>query len=276
MKSSSSFRSNDSSLINNASSGESVLDERSVNLGNRKGLLEKEEPLHNSRSFRGTTLENKSPNESSSNQLMVVRNRGQIVSLIPPQRPEGFIDDVVKVFFKGLKKTTTLETVSEVFGRLNTIKYIRFPFSVVRKKNMGYGFIIFEDQNFAMNLIHAIGFIEVDGAKVQLSEFRKESRAEMRNKGHKEKTPKVSNTLELNIESSPTVLHQSASRRSGEVSHQSSGLQGRDQVSATWHRIKPTSANYYKSKRIPREWHNFTNISLNVWKAAYNSKSSSI
>jgi RNA recognition motif-containing protein len=274
MKSSSSLRSNDSSLINNASSGGSELEERFVTLCDEKNLLEKEEPRINSRSLKGTTLENRSQQDSSSNHLLVVRNRGQIVLSSPPQRPEGFIDNVVKVFFKGLKKTTTLEAVTDAFSSMNRIKYIRFPFSVVRKKNMGYGFVIFEDQDFAINLIHAIRFVEIDGARVHLSEFRKESRAEMRNKGRKEKYPEVPSAPESNPGSSPSVLDHTLSRCVGGTSRQSSELQGREKVSATWHRIKPTSASYHKSKRIPREWHNFNNIILNVSKVGEASKTS--
>ena len=271
MKSSSSLRSNDSSLINNASSGGSVLEERLATLCDDKGLLKKEEPRQNSRSLKGTTLENRSHQDSSSNHLQVLSCRGQTEMPSPLQRPEGFIDNVVKVFFKGLKKTTTLETVIGAFSNLNKIKYIRFPFSVVRKKNMGYGFVIFEDQDFALNLIHSIRFVEIDGA---IAEFRKESRAEMRNLGRKEKNSEVPSTLKSNQESSPSVLDRVVSRCVGGTSSQSNELQGREKVSATWHRIKPTSASYHKSKRVPKEWHNFSNITLNLSKPVEVSKTS--
>ena len=261
--------SEDSSLINNASSGGS---ERSATFCDGTPLFEKEEPLKNSRSFKGTTLENMAPSDSSFLRLAGMRSKEQGSISSPQNRPEGFIEQVVKVFFKGLKKTTTFETVCEAFGQLNRIKYMRFPFSVLRKKNMGYGFVIFEDQEFAASLIHEIGFVEIEGARVCLSEFRKESRAEMRTLGRKENKKPVPAALEGKLESSPSASDEAVVRLM-DLSSQQPSEQQREQVSATWHRIKPTSAHYHKSKHIPRGWHNSSNVILNIRKTPQYSKS---
>ena len=80
-------------------------------------------------------------------------------------------DKNVKVFFKSLKKSSTLESVVHALSEFGQLKYVRLPFSKTKKRNMGYGYAIYEDGNDAIDLLRTNKNVLVDGKPVTISSF---------------------------------------------------------------------------------------------------------
>ncbi len=80
-------------------------------------------------------------------------------------------DQNVKVFFKSLKKSTTLESVVSALSQFGQLKYVRLPFSKTKKRNMGYGYAIYEDASDAIGLLRTSKQVLVDGKPVAISSF---------------------------------------------------------------------------------------------------------
>lgn len=80
-------------------------------------------------------------------------------------------DKNVKVFFKSLKKSSTLESVVHALSEFGQLKYVRLPFSKTKKRNMGYGYAIYEDGNDAINLLRTTKNVHIDGKQVTISSF---------------------------------------------------------------------------------------------------------
>jgi RNA recognition motif-containing protein len=53
-------------------------------------------------------------------------------------------DNSRKLFFKPLDKHSTKETILSAISKFGKVEYLRVPFSNKKKKNLGYGFVVFE------------------------------------------------------------------------------------------------------------------------------------
>lgn len=73
------------------------------------------------------------------------------------------IDRRRKLFFKFLNKSSTKETLAEVFGRFGEVVHLRIPFSRKKKRNLGYGYVIFSSPEPIDHILSCQGGVEVDG-----------------------------------------------------------------------------------------------------------------
>lgn len=62
------------------------------------------------------------------------------------------LENARKLFFKPLNKHTTREQVFECLTKFGRIDYLRVPFSNKKRKNLGYGFVVFHSQSVADHL----------------------------------------------------------------------------------------------------------------------------
>ena len=81
-----------------------------------------------------------------------------------------------KVFIRQVPKRVDSQVLRAVLEKFGQIAYLRVPFSLKRKKNMGYGFVIFADQKTADLFLNDSSIsVEVAGAKLAFSKFFKSS-----------------------------------------------------------------------------------------------------
>lgn len=66
------------------------------------------------------------------------------------------------VFIKKIRKSTSAETLFAAMSRFGEILYINFPFSKSKKKNYGYGYVIFTDMKVRDFLLNSIKKLEID------------------------------------------------------------------------------------------------------------------
>lgn len=86
---------------------------------------------------------------------------------------KGADDFVYKVFLKGLNKSTVKETVVSVLKGFGKITYLRMPYSTRMNRNLGYCVAIFDSSSVGRQLVEQVRSLEIDGAKVMLSQFKK-------------------------------------------------------------------------------------------------------
>ncbi len=68
-----------------------------------------------------------------------------------------------KLFFKFLNKRTDLETLNEVFSSYGEVVHLRIPFSQKKKKNLGYGYVIFSQASSIDQIMNLATPVIVDG-----------------------------------------------------------------------------------------------------------------
>lgn len=106
-----------------------------------------------------------------------------------------------RVFFKGLKKWTTPCTIYSVFSKYGKIEEIKVPYSNSTKRNMGYGYVSFEDEQVSLNLLKYHSSMLIGGKTVELSAFSfKEKYASKRNKP-KPSVPEIPKTKSKGVAS---------------------------------------------------------------------------
>ncbi len=66
------------------------------------------------------------------------------------------------VFIKKIRKSTSAETLFAAMSRFGEILYINFPFNKSKKKNYGYGYVIFRDMKVRDFLLNSIKKLEID------------------------------------------------------------------------------------------------------------------
>lgn len=68
-----------------------------------------------------------------------------------------------KLFFKFLNKRTDLDTLNEVFASYGEVIHLRIPFSQKKKKNLGYGYVIFSNAASIKAIMSSPTPVIVDG-----------------------------------------------------------------------------------------------------------------
>lgn len=86
---------------------------------------------------------------------------------------KGADESVYKVFLKGLNKSTVKETVVSVLRGFGKLTYLRMPYSTRMSRNLGYCVVIFDPSSVGRQLVEQVRSLEIDGAKVMLSQFKK-------------------------------------------------------------------------------------------------------
>ena len=77
----------------------------------------------------------------------------------------------IRVFFKSLRKRTDQAAIEQVFSKYGELQLVRLPFSETKKKNLGYGFVVFKDQEIGMDLIAHVKRLKIEGKIIKLREF---------------------------------------------------------------------------------------------------------
>jgi len=92
---------------------------------------------------------------------------------IQSDRPDNTrsIANEKKLFFKPLNKRTTKEDVSQILSKLGQLSYLRIPYSLKKRKNLGYGFVIYKNEDISAALISNHINILIDGSAVRFSRF---------------------------------------------------------------------------------------------------------
>ena len=153
-------------------------------------------------------------------------------------------DQNVKVFFKSLKKSSTLESVARVLSGFGQLKFVRLPFSKTKKRNMGYGYAIFEDASVAIDLLRTTKSVLVDGKPVAISSFSfAKSTSSPRNQA-------------------PFCFDQSAFSGDSELEGNDSELAG--SVKPGLHAIKPTCSEFYLLRRSRSKLANSKNLRFSI------------
>ena len=107
-----------------------------------------------------------------------------------PQKLPSSFDNVIisgpRVFFKGLEKKISRAEIEELFSEYGEIHYLRFPFNQPRQRNLGYGYVIFNDPKVADHLLQDVKQVNIGEKHIDLILF-----SDKENK----KSKKVKNTL---------------------------------------------------------------------------------
>ena len=77
----------------------------------------------------------------------------------------------VRVFFKSLRKRTDQAAIEQVFSKYGELQMVRLPFSETKKKNLGYGYVVFKDQEIGMDMILHVKRVKIEGKIIKLREF---------------------------------------------------------------------------------------------------------
>ena len=75
------------------------------------------------------------------------------------------------IFFKCLKKTTTPETIRQVFSRFGKLAYVQLPYNKMKKRNIGYGYAVFYDRSIGVYLVDQVKAINIDGKLINICPF---------------------------------------------------------------------------------------------------------
>ena len=75
------------------------------------------------------------------------------------------------IFFKCLKKTTTPETIREVFSQFGHLVYVQLPYNKVKRRNIGYGYVVFDDNNLGQYLVEKVKSVIIDDKTIVLTTF---------------------------------------------------------------------------------------------------------
>lgn len=77
----------------------------------------------------------------------------------------------LKLFFKPLNKKTTRDTVMNSLAHFGMINFLRVPFSQKKRKNLGYGFVVFQSNDLALRMINNDHTVEIDGKILNFEKF---------------------------------------------------------------------------------------------------------
>ena len=77
----------------------------------------------------------------------------------------------IRVFFKSLRKRTDQAAIEQVFSKYGDLQLVRLPFSETKKKNLGYGYVVFKDQEIGMDMILHVKRVKIEGKIIKLREF---------------------------------------------------------------------------------------------------------
>ena len=75
------------------------------------------------------------------------------------------------IFFKCLKKTTTPDTIRQVFSRFGKLAYVQLPYNKVKKRNIGYGYVVFYHRSVGKYLVEQVKAINIDGKLINICPF---------------------------------------------------------------------------------------------------------
>lgn len=87
------------------------------------------------------------------------------------KRSFGNFQKKMKLFFRGLRKTTSRETIYSVLSQYGNIKAVKVPFSKVSQKNMGYGYVIYQNKEVSINLLNNIRTVFIQGKSIPFSVY---------------------------------------------------------------------------------------------------------
>ena len=76
-----------------------------------------------------------------------------------------------KVFFKCLPRTITKEEVLEQFTKYGRVLQLRLPYSKKKQKYIGYGYVVFEQEMVAVQLIKITKQLVLGGKPINLQAF---------------------------------------------------------------------------------------------------------
>lgn len=77
----------------------------------------------------------------------------------------------LKVFFKCLPRTITKEEVLEQFTKYGRVLQLRLPYSKKKQKYIGYGYVVFEQEMVAVQLIKITKQLILGGKPINLQAF---------------------------------------------------------------------------------------------------------
>ena len=81
-------------------------------------------------------------------------------------------DGKVILFIKGLKKTTSAQVVEQAMSSYGKILFVQLPYNKKKNKNIGYCYMVFENDDIARSLLNEKKPIEVLGRPVSVSSFK--------------------------------------------------------------------------------------------------------
>ena len=94
-----------------------------------------------------------------------------------PAQPEPARPKPIKVFFKSLRKFTTKESVVAALSSFGPLSYVRLPFSKSKNRNIGYGYVVYQDQAIAERVVSEVKRVEIDGKLIELTKYASASEA---------------------------------------------------------------------------------------------------
>ena len=179
----------------------------------------------------------------------------------------------IKVFFRGLYKRTTKDTVEKALLQYGELNYIRLPYCNSKRKNMGYGFAVFKDANVAIRILNNVKRILIDDRIIELSPFDRKSNVS----GIKAaQIPQTSTSLQVDINSTnkrniTTNYKESqiASYLTNQETHVIGTLrcEGFNEINQSGiHSIKPTRFSYFNPSSLISYNHSKSNISMRLRK----------
>ena len=150
-----------------------------------------------------------------------------------------------KIFFNSLKKKTTRDEVQAALVQHGEILYLKLPFNIPKKKNLGYGYVIFKDPSIGHQLLESIKRIEIDGKLIELTLYTDPEK----NASKKTKTKKPQSTIKTHITTQTPGKACTEPKRSPQTKNMtkaSNQNQDSGQDTGTWdyHAIKPCSRLY--------------------------------
>lgn len=168
--------------------------------------------------------------------------------LSQPTKGENFSvtpDYARKLFFKPLNKHSTREQVLQSLEKFGKVEYLRVPYSNKKKKNLGYGFVMFQSQKVSDFLCEHQIRTKIDDKIVGFSKFDIQK---FKSKGHNSDKSLSEDDFVGNELNS---LH---NLRSGMIQI--------DAIDSKSHFVKPTSKRFYSIRR----YRDFTKYKFNLEK----------
>ena len=150
------------------------------------------------------------------------------------------------VFIKKIRKSTSAETLFTSMSSFGEILYINFPFSKSKKKNYGYGYVIFRDMEVRDFLLTSIKKLEIDERVVVFFPYGAEDSGAECGTGRADTQTSSDCACRLDNQ-------ELARENSGRTEHRepaSDGTHARSEAGSpeSSHSIKPTSVRYWPSK----------------------------
>ena len=102
----------------------------------------------------------------------------------------------IKIFFKNIPREMNTKDVSSFFSKYGKLKYIRVPYSMKKKRNMGYGNLVFEDRSLAKMLLSQEKYLKIENKLIELSELEpRKKKKKTISEGDLESRRKISNPI---------------------------------------------------------------------------------